>query len=142
MLYEVITGNALLATGAIEFLATGFIRLTEGATPPVILSGLMLLMALLTNLVSNNAAAVIGTPVAVNIATSLGLPATPFILAVLFGANLSFATPMAYQTNLLVIVITSYSIHYTKLYETARPSACSPAPPPSSTSPTTSAPTR
>jgi len=101
-------GNALLATGGSEFLASGFIRLTEGATPPVILSGLMLLMALLTNLVSNNAAAVIGTPVAVNIATSLGLPATPFILAVLFGANLSFATPMAYQTNLLVMSAGNY----------------------------------
>ncbi len=101
-------GNALLATGGSEFLASGFVRLTEGATPAMILSGLMLLMALLTNVVSNNAAAVIGTPVAVSIATTLQLPAAPFILAVLFGANLSFATPMAYQTNLLVMSVGNY----------------------------------
>ena len=62
-----------------------------------------LLMGLLTNVVSNNAAAVIGTPIAIGIAQRLGLPAEPFILAVLFGANLSFATPMAYQTNILVM---------------------------------------
>jgi len=58
----------------------------------------MLLMAIVTNVVSNNAAAVIGTPIAISIAQELGLP-----LAVLFGANLSFVTPMAYKTNLLVM---------------------------------------
>jgi len=67
------------------------------------LSGLMLLMAVLTNTVSNNATAVIGTPIAVSIANQLGQPAEPFVLAVLFGANMSFATPMAYKTNLLVM---------------------------------------
>ena len=62
--------------------------------------GLMLMMGVLTNVVSNNAAAVIGTPIAVGIAQRLGMPLEPFVLAVLFGANLSFVTPMAYQTNL------------------------------------------
>ena len=60
-------------------------------------------MAVLTNIVSNNAAAVIGTPIAISIASELGLPLEPFVLAVLFGANLSFVTPMAYKTNLLVM---------------------------------------
>ena len=60
-------------------------------------------MALMTNIVSNNAAAVIGTPVAVSIAQQLDQPAAPFILAVLFGANMSYITPMAYKTNLLVM---------------------------------------
>jgi di/tricarboxylate transporter len=60
-------------------------------------------MAILTNIVSNNAAAVIGTPIAISIAMELGLPLEPFVLAVLFGANLSFVTPMAYKTNLLVM---------------------------------------
>jgi di/tricarboxylate transporter len=60
-------------------------------------------MALLTNIVSNNAAAVIGTPVAISIAQQLDQPAAPFILAVLFGANMSYITPMAYKTNLLVM---------------------------------------
>ena len=70
---------------------------------------LMLLMAVLTNIVSNNAAAVIGTPIAVSIAMELGLPLEPFVLAVLFGANLSFVTPMAYKTNLLVMNAGGYT---------------------------------
>ncbi|MBV1907470.1 MAG: anion permease [Pseudomonadales bacterium] len=69
----------------------------------------MLLLAILTNIVSNNAAAVIGTPIAINIANQLGLPAEPFVLAVLFGANLSYATPMAYKTNLLVMNAGNYT---------------------------------
>ena len=74
----------------------------------LILSGLMAMMALLTNVVSNNAAAVIGTPISIGIAHQLGLPAEPFVLAVIFGANMSFATPMAYQTNLLVMNAGNY----------------------------------
>ena len=96
-------GVALLATGGTEYLAGVFLYLTAGASAPIVLSGLMLLMALLTNIVSNNAAAVIGTPVAVSIAHQLDQPAAPFILAVLFGANMSYITPMAYKTNLLVM---------------------------------------
>lgn len=102
-------GNALLKTGGSEFLADAFIRATAGAPPAVILSCLILLLALLTNVVSNNAAAVIGTPVAISIAQSLQLPAAPFVLAVLFGANMSYATPMAYQTNLLVMSAGNYT---------------------------------
>ena len=45
----------------------------------------------------------IGTPIAIGIAQQLSLPAEPFVLAVLFGANMSYATPMAYKTNLLVM---------------------------------------
>ena len=60
-------------------------------------------MAVLTNIVSNNAAAVIGTPIAINIANELGLPPEAFVLAVMFGANMSYATPIAYKTNLLVM---------------------------------------
>jgi len=96
-------GSALLITGGTEYMASVFLYLTAGASAPIVLSGLMLLMALLTNIVSNNAAAVIGTPVAVSIAQQLDQPAAPFILAVLFGANMSYITPMAYKTNLLVM---------------------------------------
>jgi len=96
-------GAALLTTGGTEYMASVFLYLTAGASAPIVLSGLMLLMALLTNIVSNNAAAVIGTPVAVSIAQQLDQPAAPFILAVLFGANMSYVTPMAYKTNLLVM---------------------------------------
>ncbi len=101
-------GNALLQTGAADFLAQQYVQLTHGWSATWVLSGLMLLMALLTNVVSNNAAAVIGTPIAMGIAQQLGLNAEPFVLAVLFGANMSFATPMAYQTNLLVMNAGNY----------------------------------
>ena len=63
---------------------------------------------LLTNVVSNNAAAVIGTPIAINVANQLGVPVEPFILAVIFGANMSFATPIGYQTNLLLMSAGGY----------------------------------
>jgi di/tricarboxylate transporter len=96
-------GSALLKTGGAEYLAQVFVAITSGASPAVILSGLMLLMAILTNIVSNNAAAVIGTPIAISIAQQLQVDPEPFVIAVLFGANMSYATPMAYKTNLLVM---------------------------------------
>ena len=102
-------GTALLETGGTAYITRVFLYLTDGATPTMVLSGLMLLMAVLTNVVSNNAAAVIGTPIAVSIAQELGLPPEAFVLAVLFGANMSFATPMGYQTNLLVMNAGGYT---------------------------------
>lgn len=101
-------GMALSKTGGAEYLAQLFVSMSSGSSPAVMLSGLMLLMAVLTNIVSNNAAAVIGTPIAVSIAQQLNLPAEPFVLAVLFGANMSYATPMAYKTNLLVMSTGGY----------------------------------
>lgn len=96
-------GEALMKTGGADYLAQLFLFFTKGLPAPVILSALMLLLAILTNIVSNNAAAVIGTPIAISVASQLGLPAEPFVIAVLFGANFSYATPMAYKTNLLVM---------------------------------------
>jgi di/tricarboxylate transporter len=102
-------GHALVVTGAIDYVTGLFLSATSDAHPTIILSALMLLLAVLTNVVSNNAAAVIGTPIAVGIATQLALPAEPFVLAVLFGANMSYATPMAYNTNLLVMSAGNYT---------------------------------
>ncbi len=102
-------GYGLVATGATAFITAVFLSATFGASPTVILSALMLLLAVLTNVVSNNAAAVIGTPIAISIAQQLALPAEPFVLAVLFGANMSYATPMAYKTNLLVMSAGNYT---------------------------------
>jgi di/tricarboxylate transporter len=102
-------GTALTQTGATMYVAYQFVEVTAGMPDRVIFSLLMLLMAVLTNIVSNNAAAVIGTPIAISIATQLGLPPEAFVLAVLFGANMSYATPMAYQTNLLVMNAGGYT---------------------------------
>jgi len=102
-------GQALQVTGATEYLTQLFLFATSDSGPVVVLSSLMLLLAILTNVVSNNAAAVIGTPIAIGIAAALQQPAEPFVLAVLFGANMSYATPMAYKTNLLVMSAGNYS---------------------------------
>ena len=95
-------GSAILGTGTDTFLAQVFVAATSGLSSTMIMSALILVLAIMTNVVSNNAAAVIGTPIAVGIAQQLNLPPEPFVLAVLFGANMSFATPIGYQTNLLV----------------------------------------
>ncbi len=104
-------GTALLQTGGADYLARVFVILVGTASPTLVISGLMLLMAILTNIVSNNAAAVIGTPIAVSIASQMGQPPEPFVLAVLFGANMSYATPMAYKTNLLVMNAGKYTFN-------------------------------
>lgn len=101
-------GEALTATGIIPAVGTGLAWLGDFVEPVVMLAAIMLMMAVVTNFVSNNAAAIIGTPVAVAMATALGVDPRPFVLAVLFGCNLSFATPMGYQTNLLVMSAAGY----------------------------------
>lgn len=68
----------------------------------------MLVMAILTNIVSNNATGVIGAPVAIQVADQLGASPEPFVLAVIFGANMSYATPFGYQTNLLLLSAGGY----------------------------------
>lgn len=96
-------GDALSVTGATGWAAQQ-LAATAGSLGPVwLLVLLMGLMGLLTNFVSNNAAAAIGTPLGVALAHSLGVDAEPFVLAVLFGCNLCYLTPMGYQTNLLVM---------------------------------------
>ncbi len=101
-------GKALMGTGMADWLALSFVTAASGLPTPMILSAFLLLMTVLTNIVSNNAAAVIGTPIAISIAQQLGVGAEPFILAVLFGANMSFATPYGYQTNLLILSAGGY----------------------------------
>jgi len=101
-------GTALRGTGMADYIAVSFVDAAFGLPPPVVLSAFLLLMTIMTNIVSNNAAAAIGTPIGISIAQQLGVDPEPFILAVLFGANMSFATPYGYQTNLLVMSAGGY----------------------------------
>ena len=101
-------GTALAGTGATDYIAASFVSIARDLPIPVVLSGFLLLVALLNELVSNNALAVIGTPIAVAVAEQLGAPALPFVLAVLFGANAGYITPIGYQTNLLVFTAGGY----------------------------------
>ena len=101
-------GKALIGTGMADYLAMGFVGLVSNLPVAFILSAFILTMTVMTNIVSNNAAAVIGTPIAIAIAQQLGVNPEPFVLAVLFGANMSFATPFGYQTNLLIMSAGGY----------------------------------
>ncbi len=101
-------GRALTGTGMASYIALNFVDATSALPIVLTLSAFMLLMTVMTNIVSNNAAAAIGTPIAVGIAQQLGVSVEPFILAVLFGANMSFATPYGYQTNLLILSAGGY----------------------------------
>jgi di/tricarboxylate transporter len=101
-------GIALTETGGALFIAQSFVNAVRILPTPFILSALMLVMAVLTNIVSNTAAGVIGTPIAIQVARELGVDPEPFILAVIFGANMSYATPFGYQTNLLLLTAGGY----------------------------------
>ncbi len=101
-------GTAMEQTGGAEYIAQLFVAATHTLPIPMVLSALILLMTVLTNMVSNNAAAVIGTPIAISVAYQLGVSPEPFVLAVIFGANMSFATPIGYQTNLLIMSAGGY----------------------------------
>lgn len=96
-------GAALQGTGGAIYIADLVVGALIDAPLPVILSGFFLLVAILTNVLSNNATAVLFTPIALSIADRLDVDPMAFIVGVIFAANCSFATPMGYQTNLLVM---------------------------------------
>jgi di/tricarboxylate transporter len=102
-------GHSIVTTGAADWIAGGVAALVDNLSPAGQIAAFMAFSAVLTNFVSNSAAAAVGTPIAVATAVQLGAPLEPFVLAIMFGANLSFATPMAYQTNLLVMNAAGYT---------------------------------
>ena len=101
-------GVALDETGASALLARGLVAVFDALPTPAVLSVLMLAMALLTCFVSNIAAGIVVTPIAIQVAQGLGASPEAFVVAVIFGANMSFATPLGYQTNLLVLTAGGY----------------------------------
>ncbi|MCT2558111.1 SLC13 family permease [Tsuneonella sp. YG55] len=101
-------GRLIGDTGAALWLGQALALGLQFLSPAAVLAAIMLFVTLLTNFASNATAATVGTPIAFNIAQQLGLPAEPLILAVLFGCNLCYATPIAYQTNMLIMGEGSY----------------------------------
>lgn len=96
-------GTAMTATGGAAYLANQIVSLFGTASPAVILSVFFLVVALFTNVLSNNACAVLFTPIGVGLAANVGIDPRLFAITCLFACNCSFATPMGYQTNLLVM---------------------------------------
>ena len=94
-------GVALQKTGVAAVLAEGVISLSYGH-PWLMLILVYLCVSLLTEMVTNNAAAIIMVPIVLQITASAGLNPEPFMFAVMMAASASFATPLGYQTNLMV----------------------------------------
>lgn len=95
-------GTAMENTGAASWLVEHSLGLFQGAHPVFVLAVVYFIAMLLTELISNNAVAILLTPIAVQTAQSLDLQPMPFLIAVMFAASASFATPIGYQTNTFV----------------------------------------
>lgn len=95
-------GLAMEKTGAARLIVENFATVVVGLGPIAILSAVYLITSVLTEIMSNNAVAILLTPIAVGLAHQLGVDPRPFAVAVMFAASASFATPIGYQTNTFV----------------------------------------
>lgn len=102
-------GAALQESGAVALLANAVAPYLMGLPPFLVVWTIYLLTSVLTELVSNNAVAVVVTPIAIALAGSLGIDPRPLVVAVMVAASASFATPIGYQTNTLVYGPGGYS---------------------------------
>ena len=95
-------GAALQASGAVELIVNMLVPLLSQMPPILMIWMLYLITSVLTELVSNNAVAVVITPIAIALAQALGVDPRPLVVAVMVAASASFATPIGYQTNMMV----------------------------------------
>ncbi|MDX1543280.1 MAG: SLC13 family permease [Christiangramia sp.] len=95
-------GVAMNNTGADQWLSENLLRLFDDKSDFIIIGLLFFVTMFLSGFVSNNATAIIITPIAITIAANLKMDPKPFILAVLFASNFSFFTPIGYQTNTII----------------------------------------
>ncbi len=97
-----IVGAGLEHTGAVEMLVAALVPWLDGLPPFLTLLAIYAVGSILTEVVTNNAVAVIFTPIVISLASQLGVDPRAFVVAVMFSASASFATPIGYQTNTLV----------------------------------------
>ena len=95
-------GEGLDQSGAVEIIVNGVAPWLEGLGPFMLILTVYFLGLVLTEFLSNNAVAVVYTPIAIELAQKLGHDPRPFVVAVMFSATLAFATPVGYQTNMMV----------------------------------------
>ncbi|MGE0623021.1 MAG: SLC13 family permease [Pseudomonadales bacterium] len=104
-------GAGLQEAGTVSLIVDAMAPWLAGAHPVLVLLGVYALASVLTEVVTNNAVAVILTPIVIELAASLGVDARPLVVAVMFGASASFATPIGYQTNTLVYGAANYQFN-------------------------------
>ncbi|MEC9103226.1 MAG: SLC13 family permease, partial [Pseudomonadota bacterium] len=95
-------GAALEHSGAVELIVNAVAPFLQGLPPFFVIWSIYLLTSILTELVSNNAVAVVVTPIAIGLAQVVGIDPRPLVVAVMVAASASFATPIGYQTNMMV----------------------------------------
>jgi di/tricarboxylate transporter len=95
-------GIAMQNTGAADLVARSLVRLTAPVGAVGTLAALFVFTSLVTGVISNNAAAVVLTPIAIAAGLTLGVAPLPFVIAVMIAASNSFLTPIGYQTNTFV----------------------------------------
>ncbi len=95
-------GIAMSNSGADVWISEQLLGLLKGQPPMIVMGLLFGVTMLLSGFISNNATAIIMTPISIAMAAGFGLDVKPFVLAVMFGANFSFFTPVGYQTNTLI----------------------------------------
>jgi di/tricarboxylate transporter len=105
-----IISEVMISTQAAELLARGLLTGADRLGPYWALAIVLVMTWILTELMSNNAAAALAFPVALGVATQLGQDPKPFVMAVLYGASCSFITPYGYQTNLMVMAPGRYTL--------------------------------
>ena len=95
-------GAGLEHSGAVQLVVNVVSPVLSGASPYVLVFAVYVLTSFLTEIVSNNAVAVIVTPIVIQLALGIGVDPRPLVVVVMIGASASFATPIGYQTNTLV----------------------------------------
>ena len=109
-------GNIIQETGTANFLSASLLELLRDSSNMTIIMSFYILVSITTNFISNNACAVLFTPIAIDMANKLSLDPKIMAIALIFAVNTSFITPLAYQTNLLVMGPGHYKfIDYVKL---------------------------
>lgn len=106
---SLVMSEVLINTGVAKLMASALLGGADRFGPYGALAILLLMTWVLTELMSNNAAAALAFPVALGVAEQMGLSPMPFVMAVLYGASCSFITPYGYQTNLMIMAPGRYS---------------------------------
>ena len=100
--------KAMLNSGTAESIARTTIKFSQGFGPVGVLAALYLITAIFTEIITNNAAAALVFPIALSAAEQLGVDPKPFFITIAIAASASFATPIGYQTNLIIQAIGNY----------------------------------